>query len=387
MITLTKLANYFEEGLNKTLDNPEIQFKIWADAGKLQKPQRDGNTVTNYILGNLRTSTSANDATDLVMGVNGLSIEFAISTQVPRTNASQTAAELQKIKNGQYPYIAYITSAINKFFETAQVASLKDDEGTEFSISWAAGTAITGDVGIRSNIGESILFTVFIELTFVAGGVSSRSVKAYIDDSSIPVKAIRYGRSPILERDIYADNLISKSVATSTAFSVDVEFPANNDVATEACLGYLFDGEPNVVHFVNVKFGDVKEQLYLMTLNTVQTAIQGIAIAGITAAFIEVTSNILAINVPKGFQVGKFIFNNSDAASLTFTPSVDCLAYVAGQAIKLTGGQPQTVALEPAVMRYNYQNDVNEVYLITNRTVEVSAASAPFEIIKGADNG
>ncbi len=385
MITLTKLANYFEDGLNKTLNNPEIQFKIWADAGKFQKPFREGNSITHYVNGNLKTSTSANDANDLVMGVNGLSLEFAIETQMPRTNGTQTAEELAKIKDGQYPYISYITSAINKFFSTAQVTSLKDEDGTEFSISWLAGTAVTGDVDIRPVIGQSILFTVYIEITFVAGGVSSRLVKVYIDDSPVPIKAIRHGRSPMLERDVYAAKLTSKNVATSTAFSIDVEFPANKDTATKVCLDYLFKGEPNVAHFVDVEFGDLQKQLYLMTLNTVQTAAQGISIAGITASLIEVTENIFAINVPDGFQVGKFTFATSDAESLTFTLSEDCLAYVAGQAVKLTGGNAQTITLEPSAMQFNYENGVYEVYLITNKTVAISSASATYEnILTGA---
>lgn len=385
MITLTKLANYFEEGLNKTLNNPEIQFKIWAEAGEHVGARREGNVITYFINGNLRTSMSANDANDLVMGVNGLSLEFTVPVQQPRTNATQTAEELAKIKDGQYPFIAYITSAINKFFSAAQVASLKDEDGTEFSISWLAGTAITGDIDMRPVVGESILFTVYIEITFVAGGVSSRLVKVYIDDSPVPIKAIRHGRSPMLERDVYAAKLTSKDVATSTAFSIDVEFPANKDTATKVCLDYLFKGEPNVAHFVNVKFGDVQEQLYLMTLNTVQTAVQGISIAGITASLIEVTENILAINVPDGFQVGKFTFATSDAESLTFTPSEDCLAYVAGQAVKLTGGNAQTVALEPSAMQCNYEQGVYEVYLITNKAVSISSASAAYEnILTGA---
>lgn len=385
MITLTKLANYFEDGLNKTLNNPEIQFKIWADAGKFQKPFREGNSITHYVNGNLKTSTSANDANDLVMGVNGLSLEFAIETQMPRTNGTQTAEELAKIKEGQYPYISYITSAINKFFSTAQVTSLKDEDGTEFSISWLAGTAVTGDVDIRPVIGQSILFTVYIEITFVAGGVSSRLVKVYIDDSPVPIKAIRHGRSPMLERDVYAAKLTSKNVATSTAFSIDVEFPANKDTATKVCLDYLFKGEPNVAHFVDVEFGDLQKQLYLMTLNTVQTAAQGISIAGITASLIEVTENIFAINVPDGFQVGKFTFATSDAESLTFTPSEDCLAYIAGQAVKLTGGNAQTILLDPSSMQCNFENGTYEVYLITNKAVSISSASATYEnILTGA---
>lgn len=381
MITLTTLANYFEQGLNATLNNPEIKFKIWADAGEYLKPYRDGNTVTNYINANLRTSTSANDANDLVMGVNGLTLEFGIETKAPRTNATQTAEELQKIKDGQYPYIAYITSAINKYFQNSQVVSLEDNDGKEFSISWLAGAAITGDVQVRSWIGESIIFTVYIEITFVEGGVSSKSVKAFIDDKPIPIKAIRHGRSPMLERDVYADSLTSKNVATSTAFSIDVEFPANKDAATQACSDYLFKGKPNVAHFVEIKFGDISEGLYYMTLNTVQTAVQGISIAGVTASLIEVVETSAALNVPESFQVGRFNIANSDEANVTFTPSADCLAYIAGQALKLTGGQAQTVAVELSSMQYNGDKGVYEVYLITDRAVTISAASAQFEVI------
>lgn len=384
MINLTKLANQFEEGLNKTLNNPQIQFKIWSDAGKFQRPWREGNTITHFINGNLRTSTSANDANDLVMGVNGLALEFGIPTKIPRTNGTQTEEDLAKIKDGQYPFITYITSAINKYFLTAQVALIKDDEGTEFAVSWIAGTAITGDVDIRADIGESILFTVYIDITFAEGGISSKSVKVFIDDSSIPIKALRYGRSPMLERDIYANKLISKSIATSTAFSVDVEFPANNDAATKACVDYLFDGTPNVAHFVNVQFGNIKEQLFLMTLNSVQTAIEGVSIAGITASLIELTDNIEAINFPAEFQLGKFKFLTLTSGTINFTPSDDCYAYIAGQAIKLTGGKSQTVTFKPSDMLCDYEDAVYNVFMITSKAISITAASAPFEIITGA---
>ena len=381
MITLNQLAEYFEEGLNKTLNNPEIQFRVWAHAGVHNKPERDGNTVTHLITGNLRTSTSSNDATALVMGVNGLSLEFALQTQAPKTNATQTQAELQKIQDGQYPYVAYITGAINKYFLNSQVAQLTDSDGAQFSLSWVAGTAITGDVAIRPYIGESILFTVYIELTFVKGGISSKSVLTYIDDMAIPYKAVRHGRSTLVERDIYANNLNSKSVATSGAFSVDVEFPANSDAATQACFDFLLNGNLNVAHFVNVQFGNTYEKLYLMTLNSVQTAAQGISILGITASFVEVVDNSLALNVPDNYQVGKFTLSSSNITSITFTPSVDCLAYIAGQALKLTGGRAQTVEIELSSMQYNDDDDVYEVYLITDRAVTLSGTSTQFETI------
>ena len=69
MITLEQFADIFQRGLNAVLKKNEIQFKIWSNVGKYQKAIRDGNTVTKYINGNLRVSSSANDANDLVMGV------------------------------------------------------------------------------------------------------------------------------------------------------------------------------------------------------------------------------------------------------------------------------------------------------------------------------
>lgn len=387
MITLSQLANYFEEGLNNSLNNPEIQFKIWANAGKHTPPIRKGNTVTYFIDGNLRTSTSTNDATSLVMGVNGLTLEFGIYTKLPKTNTKQTEEDLAKIKDGQYPFITYITSAINKYFTTAKVAMLKDDTEEEFSLSWVAGTAISGDVDIRSEIGESILFTVYIELTFVQGGVLSKSVNTYIDDALIPIKAVRYGRSPALERSVNAGKLISKSVATSTAFSIDLEFPANKDIATKECIEYLMSGEPNIAHFLEINFGGIQSELYFMILNTVQTAIQGISIAGITASFIEVVDNQLVFGVPDSFQIGKYTIYTADTESVRVRGNRDCLAFIAGQVIKLVKYQEQVIKLEPGFLNFNAEKNVYDLYLVTNKAVSMLPLSHPFAIIKEAADG
>ena len=41
MIKLTQLAKRFENGLNAVLNNSEIQFKIWAEAGEHVRAMRD----------------------------------------------------------------------------------------------------------------------------------------------------------------------------------------------------------------------------------------------------------------------------------------------------------------------------------------------------------
>ncbi len=381
MITLTKLANYFEEGLNKTLNNPEIQFKIWAEAGEHVRAMRDGNTVIHFINGNLRTSTSANDANDLVMGVNGLSLEFSVPIKPPRTNTKQSEEDLAKIKDGQYPFVTYIVNAINGYFQKAQSFSMPDESGVSFSVSYQAGTAVTGEVGLSSQLDNYVLVSVYIEVYFIEGGISSKDVKVYFDNSTVPFMAVRHGRTPVVDGDVYAGKLVTKNVITSTAFAIDIDFPANADVFTKACIKYLLDGEPNTAHFVKVVFGELDEKLYFMTLNTVQTSAQGISIAGGSASLMEVVENPLAVNLPAGFQLGKFKVENSQVTSITFAVSKACNAFIAGNALELAEGS-QTVNVTPSDIVYEENNDgAYYVYLITDKAVTVTASSAPFETV------
>ncbi len=381
MISVKQLAEYFENGLNKTLGNPEIQFKIWADAGEYKKPERDGNVITNYILGNLRTSTSANDATDLVMGVNGLSLDFKIPVQAPKTNATQTAAELQKIQDGQYPYLAYITNALNGYFQKAWADTLYDGSGAKYSVAFQAGTAVTGNAEIAARYGLSVDFNVYIEVYFIQDGINSKDVKIYFDGESVPYQALRFGRSPMLESEVYAGSLVSKNIATSTAFSIDVDFPANNvDLLSREVIDYLLNGKINSVHFVELQWGD-EEKLYLLSCNTMQTSSQGIAISGVSVSLMETVENLDALDVPDGFQIGKFTFVDSGATTLTFMPSVDCLAYIADNVLRLKNGIE--VSLQLGTKDIRYDGEKYYAVLITSKAFNPQNPSAPFSVIKG----
>lgn len=386
MISVKQLAEYFENGLNKTLGNPEIQFKIWADAGEYKKPERDGNVITHYILGNLRTSTSANDATDLVMGVNGLSLDFKIPVQAPKTNATQTAEELQKIQDGQYPFLTYITNALNGYFQKAWADTLYDGSGAKYSVAFQAGAAVTGNAEIAARYGQSVDFNVYIEVYFIQDGINSKDVKIYFDGELVPYKALRFGRSPIIEQDVYAKSLVTKSIVTSTAFAIDIEFPTNFDAATNSAIDYLLNGEPNVAHFVTLEFGNLGQKTYLMTLNTAQPAMVGISVPGISVSLIEVSDNVLTVSLLDGYQLGKFTFVDSAATTLTFTAPADCTAYIVGTVINVSAGQPNTVELDLSAFVYDEGSGNYGVYIITDKAVDISSDVA-FSVVKGAGNG
>ncbi len=381
MISVKQLAEVFENGLNEVLNNPEIQFKIWASAGKYQKPQRDGNTVNYEIVGNLRTSTSANDANSvLVMGVNGVAIEFMVPVYPPRTNAKQTEAELAKIKDGQYPFIEYICNAINGYFQTAKSLSLTDEEGNAYAVAFAAGTVIPGAVDIQPGVGNALPVTVYVQVYFIQEGTNSKDIKISVDGQLMPFQGVRIGRTGVTERDVYAGETVSKSLNSSTVFSVDADFPASVNPATDASLSYLLDGEPNTAHFVNVEWSTGVQNLFFMMQVTGQAAIAGISVVGLTASYTEISGNSAVYTLPQGFKTVRFTFNDSSAQTLSFTLSEECETFIAGiGAAKRDGAQ--SVSLNSLSFEWNEEAGVYAVNMVVDKSVTVSNASASFTVV------
>lgn len=385
MITMKKLAETFENGLNNAmpepLEYPGIEFKIWANAGEYQKPVRDGNTVTHYITGNLRTSTSANDANNqLVMGINGLALDFMIPIWPPRGNASQTAEDLAKIRDGQYPFVEYVINVVNSYFKKAQSTILTDSDGSEYSIAFQAGTVIPGAVDIAAKYGNAVPLNVFIQVYFIQDGINSQDVKILVDGNYVPFQAVRLGRAAVSERDVYAGETVSKSTASSTVFSIDVDFPATYQAVGQSFLNYLLNGEANTAHFVEVKLGDGNSKLYFMAYNNVQSSATAIAVVGLSGSFLELGGSDEIFSLPSAFRTVRFTFNDSQVKNLAFTLSEECNTFISGVgAVKRSGGQ--VIALNANSFDYNEENDVYYVYMIVDKQVTVSNASAPFVVV------
>lgn len=388
MITIKQFAEKIENDLNSALfavlKNEEIRFKIWATAGEYQKPVREGNVITHEIIGNLRTGTSSNDANNvLAMGINGLSLDFMLPILPPRTNAAQTAEQLAKISDGQYPFLELIINVLNSYFQKAQVTTMTDSDEVEFSVAFQAGTVIPGAVELAAKFGNAVPLNVFIQVYFIEGGTNSKDVQITVDGKLMPFQAVRLGRAAVLERDVYAGESISKCFASSNAFSVDADFPSSNNPATTTALSYLLDGETNTAHFVGVQWGSGIEKLYFMEYNTVQTSATGIAVAGISASFVELGGNDTLYNLPSGFSLVKFEFDNSQTETFTFALSGECETYIAGVgATKRLGSITQLVALSPLSFEYDEESGKYIVELVLNGNVYVTRASVPYTTIR-----
>lgn len=381
MISVTEIAKLLEEGLNEALGNPEICFHIWANVGEYRTALRSGNTAPYTIHGNLRVATSANDANILVMGMNGLSLDFLLPIEPPRTNSKQTEEQLQTVQNEQYPFPALAISAIDTYFAKAQTVSL--GKNGEYSVSFAAGVATPGTVDMFAEIGRAIPVSVYINLYFIEGGTMSKDVKLYFDGMPVPFQSLTPGRSAAIDRDIDVKDLISKGTASSSAFSLHIRFPSNHDAISKAAVEFLMKGKPNVAHFVELEWDDLRKAIYLMTFEGANTSAEGIAIAGAQVDLIEILDNCEIVGVPDTFQIGRFVCEDPFASSLSLALPAGCRAYFAGRAFVADGAK--TVSVEPSDFEYDEETEKYYVYLITDRAVPVTGVG--FETVKEARSG
>lgn len=383
MISLTQLANEIQNGLTAQLNDPNIDFKIWASAGEYSKSVRSGNTVQSYIQGTLLSSSSSNEANILSMGYNGLSLYLSVPLQAPKTLSTQTAAELQKIQNSQYPFLTLVLSALDAYFSIASVMQLTDDAGTDYTVSMVAGRAITGNVDVAAQFGNNLTVSVLIGVYFLQGGISARNIVLNIDGVQVPLSSVTINRANQKDSDVYQGGTSVKNVSSATAISIDFAFPANADNTTNQILRALYAGNANMAHFVDLAIGSQFDGKFLMMFDNLNLAAQGVQFAGMSGALIECVDNVSLLDFPSYMQVGYFSFENSSATSVDFSASsTSYLAYISGRVYQFATSV--FVNLSPTDFIYDPTTNEYRVYMVTLGAVTISDSSAPFTIVQEA---
>ena len=384
MVSLLQLANEIQNGLTSQLNDPNIDFKIWASAGEYSKSVRSGNTVQSYIQGTLLSSSSSNEGNILSMGYNGLQLYLSVPLQAPKTVSTQTSKELQKIQNSQYPFLTLVLSALDAYFSVASVMQLPDDAGTEYTISMVAGRAITGNVDVAAQFGNNLTVSLLIGVYFLQGGISARNVVVNIDGVQVPLSSVTINRANQKSSDVYQGGTSVKNVSSATALSIDFAFPANSDNTTAQTFSALLEGNANMAHFVDLAIGSQFDGKYLMMFDNLNLAAQGVQFAGITGALIECVDNVSLLSFPNYMQVGYFSFTNSSAANVSFSASSsEYMAYISGRVYMMSLSSAY-VNLLPEDFIYDPTTNEYRVYMVTLGAVNVTNSNAPFTVVQEA---
>lgn len=385
MIETVDLAERIESDLNRMLPaGSDLAFKIWANVGEHKPPERNGNKVKYTIEGHIKTTASAMEANKVIaIGVNSFSLEIMIPLRVPLTSLGQDIAQLQTVQNGQYVFPAFVIGILSQYFKGYKSWEITKTEGgveNKYAVGIMGGVALPGDVDIRAFFGSSLPVSVYITANIVQGGTVSTDVTVKINDSIIPAQIITPSRTAVLNNDVLSGSLASKSVATSSAFAIQVQFPTSAHAGTEEALDFLINGNINRAYFVEIRWGNHATKNAFMLMARCNGAAEGVTIAGLTAELTEVVHYSELICVPERYQVGKFILNSSQVQSISVTMSgADKVnAYIGGEALVLRNGTTDIRITPDDIVD---EGSTYAVYLITSRKCTISGAY-PFEIVK-----
>lgn len=416
MITIKELAEYFETQLNALIPDGEgYEFKIWAEAGKYKKPYRQSNKVYYFINGQLATNASAVTPNALVMGVNGLTLSFLVPVLPPKTNPAQTDSELAEYQDGQLYFIQQVSALLLQYFTKTKMLSVTDSENNTFTLAMYAGVAISGVIAIYSNAGEAMEMSVSITLNFAQNGVNGLGIKVYMDGELVPYMTLNPSRSGQLSTDVQSNSAVQKHLATSTVYGIQFTCPsATGSYSTLAVYDYIADEtENNTAHFIEIQWGEQRDDVYLMLLTAANSSVSGAEFAGLNITLGEAYGNEEYFKFPASFMSGMFLVNDSEATALSFSlsstftktypksvnipDSYPFYCFIAGKAYKFVASKigttigednativtfkaegEVTATLTAADYCYSEENDNYVVYLITSAAATVSDITAGF---------
>lgn len=410
MVSLTQIATIIENALNALNGSDKgYEFKIWANAGEHKKPYRQGNKVFYYIEGDLLPTTTAVDPNVLPMGVYGLSLTVLVRTDIPRTDITETDADLAKIKEGQIDFVNRIAQLLTQYFTAAQVLVLTDENGESFGYTMVGAVAVPENIDIYTSAGEAVPLRVAISLNYVLGGINALDVKLYLNGMRVPYMMFNPSRSAALETEVQSNNTEQKSFATSSVYGIQFTAPSSvANPATAAIYDFIADeAEINTAEFIEVEWGTQRTDAYLMFISSANVTAQGAEFAGLNVSLTKIYGNEEFFKYPSEFGTGVFRASVSSASSLTFTVSADfhkgfplknvpdtfpLYVYIAGKTFRFEGTQISavdatvsyhasgtvTVSLGPENYAYDEANDDYAVYLITSEAVTVTGVSTGF---------
>lgn len=254
MITIEDIKNgYIMPQLSKI---EGYNFHIVTDTGEWRSPERNGNTVTEYVNGDL--SLQGVDFQRLSGGRIASGFEFRLRFLIPLD-------DYVSFTDGEYPSKEYATviqfrKALSEVLAgAASISITKTEEETEKTYVGGAffNLPMPGENLIRQKIGKSIEYTCSISVALLEGGVNTTGVSLTIDGENVSFSSIKIARKPTPSADLISNSTNGESsvYAESTQFTIEFSVPAVSDQTySSAVMSYvlgLTDG--NMPHGVILK--------------------------------------------------------------------------------------------------------------------------------------
>ncbi|MBO7214006.1 MAG: hypothetical protein J6V66_00765 [Clostridia bacterium] len=323
MIELKELASDLQSKLNSNTQS--LDFAIFPDTTSFIKSYKVRNTVHEVINGLLTVQTS--DLSNLTDGEVFATISARLQVifrlknhdediEVPKANG-ETA-----IKYGNNSIVAMVREALTTAFQTQEQKVLTDSDGKNYLVSIIYQLVETGERNQVAQLGDCFTFTVYIAYMFVENGINTRDITYTLDGKVIPFQANTVLRTPTTDGNVYADttNGAVKNLSSQSLLDFSFELPSLRNEITNAMYKWLFGGELNVAHILNVRMPDFPngftETNYLVTYGATPIMGETIKNIGQKMTLVEICDDYELVGIPDDYYI-YYAVNDLSAVELT----------------------------------------------------------------------
>lgn len=219
--------------VNKLATTP-FRYKVFISDGEYVKSVQKGNIKEGTI--NAVMNSESTNIMVLGGGLKAVSMICSITFLVP-VNDDPDAIDRD------YELLEEFKGCLNGIFPVSELVEF-EVEDVKYIGSFAGGYPVPGMLMQRQYIGKSMEYTCTFEVAYLKNGINSSGVKFYIKNDTededygepLPVAAFSFNRRSTIMANLYSNttNGEAETYAESSAFGVDLSFPAISPTASEA---------------------------------------------------------------------------------------------------------------------------------------------------------
>ena len=314
MIKFSVLAKRLEDKIaeiNSTLGTG-LNFNIVSDTGEYKKPDRVGNTVTEYI--NCLLSLTSSDISNLTDGT-------VVATQTARLDMIVRMPDLAADENYNEQELETVAMKIDKvravlsnLTQSSEFVNIED-----YSVSIIYQNAVSGERNIVANVGDSYTLSVYIYYILIQGGINTRSLVFNLDGTILPYQAVSVIKSKTYDSNVFSNSIDGsvKNTAIQSNWSATFELPAIQGTFWNEIFGILTGADKlNTAHILSFTDGSQRKN-FLVNIGEVTLNGETIKNVGLKVSFFESDDNYDLLSFPANYKT----YNGSSNGEVWLKPT------------------------------------------------------------------
>lgn len=265
-VSLNDIRDFY---LLRKLATTNFRYRVFTSEGEYVETVKNANLKVGTI--NAIMSVENTDIMVLGGGIKAVSLSCKVSFLIPIDDYADAVTH-------NYPMLEEFKQGLTSIFPASETLNMTIRNVTCVG-AFSAGYPIPGFINQRQYIGNSMEYTVYIEVAYLQNAINSNNIKFYLDSfpSALPVSAFNFSRRSVLLGNVYSDsaNTEARVYAESSSFGVDLAMPAVSPATGVGALIYKYTmgeipaNEAHTLKIVTTVQGDNGSISYTKAINVI----------------------------------------------------------------------------------------------------------------------